>query len=181
MPCSSIYHKQFLLCNWFWGALEKVDDLSLFFLGFVADSSFRRMLDLFRDFYLISVRPSTNHELDNFVGVLKELVSHRVPHLGFRVGSCKQFDARSSFNSLSKMQQKEGKLMDQPHHLHAVGTMRSPQGRFRHQEVMDQAPFSIISFQHNGMPIYQGIDENGEEWPSTCPAKENSKVVSILA
>ncbi|KAE9448063.1 hypothetical protein C3L33_20039, partial [Rhododendron williamsianum] len=54
--------------------------------------------------------------------------------------------------------------------------MRSPQGRFRHQEVMDQAPFSIISFQHNGMPIYQGIDENGEEWPSTCPAKENSKV-----
>ncbi|KAK8278524.1 hypothetical protein V6Z12_D09G048300 [Gossypium hirsutum] len=29
------------------------------------------------------------------------------------------------------MRQKEGKSMDQPHHLHPVGTMRSPQGRLR--------------------------------------------------
>ncbi|KAK5819034.1 hypothetical protein PVK06_023990 [Gossypium arboreum] len=55
-----------------------------------------------------------------------------------QVGPCEQLDALSPFNPLSEMQQKEGKSMDQPHHLHPVGTMRSPQGRLRYPGVADQ-------------------------------------------
>ncbi|KAK4341203.1 hypothetical protein RND71_039704 [Anisodus tanguticus] len=33
--------------------------------------------------------------------------------------------------------EKEGKSMDRPHHLHPVGTTRSPQGRLRHPGVTD--------------------------------------------
>ncbi|KAM7460593.1 hypothetical protein LguiB_036071 [Lonicera macranthoides] len=63
--------------------------------------------------------------------------SPRVPSSGIpgeedQVGPCEQLDALSPFNPLSEMRQKEGKSMDRPHHLHPVGTTRSPQGRLRH-------------------------------------------------
>nr|YP_009924515.1 ORF43m [Styrax faberi]YP_009924602.1 ORF43m [Styrax dasyanthus]QNH68271.1 ORF43m [Styrax faberi]QNH68371.1 ORF43m [Styrax dasyanthus] len=69
--------------------------------------------------------------------------SPRVPSFGIpgeedQVGPCEQLDALSPFNPLSEMRQKEGKSMDQPHHLHPVGTTRSPQGRLRHPGVTDR-------------------------------------------
>jgi len=69
--------------------------------------------------------------------------SPRVPSSGIpgeedQVGPCEQLDTLSPFNPLSEIRQKEGKSMDQPHHLHPVGTTRSPQGRLRHPGVTDR-------------------------------------------
>ncbi|MCD9641183.1 hypothetical protein HAX54_027144 [Datura stramonium] len=56
-----------------------------------------------------------------------------------QVGPCEQLDALSPFNPWSEMRQrKEGKSIDRPHHLHPVGTTRSPQGRLRHPGVTDR-------------------------------------------
>ncbi|KAL4303447.1 hypothetical protein GQ457_10G002280 [Hibiscus cannabinus] len=55
-----------------------------------------------------------------------------------QVGPCKQLDALSPFNPLSKMRQKAGKSMDQPHRLHPVGTTRSPRGCLWYPGIADR-------------------------------------------
>lgn len=66
--------------------------------------------------------------------------SSEIPGEEDQVGPCEQLDALSPFNPFERnaAKEKEGKSMDRPHHLHPVGTTRSPQGRLRHPGVTDR-------------------------------------------
>ncbi|KAL0391621.1 UNVERIFIED_CONTAM: hypothetical protein Slati_4526300 [Sesamum latifolium] len=70
--------------------------------------------------------------------------SPRVPHLRSLGKRIKLALANSLMHYLpstferNAAKEKEGKSMDRPHHLHPVGTTRSPQGRLRHPGVTDR-------------------------------------------
>ncbi|CAN6447542.1 unnamed protein product [Victoria cruziana] len=78
------------------------------------------------------------------VGSSPKITSSGIPKEDDQVGPCEQLDALSPFNPLREMWQKEGKSMDRPHHLHPVGTMRSPQGCLRHPGVMHR-PYTLFN------------------------------------
>ncbi|PPD71810.1 hypothetical protein GOBAR_DD31291 [Gossypium barbadense] len=102
-----------------------------------------------------------------------------IPREEDKVGPRKQLDALYSFNPLSEMRLKEGKSIDQPHHLHPIGTTRSLQGRLRRPGDPPEPGKSLVIM---GSPFTFVASLPNQRKPTTVIGwadKENGKDLNI--